>query len=56
MENEHQDYINIKLKSFLNLYFSERMDCRKIKNETFIFSQPCKLSISTMEQHLRLIT
>ena len=39
MENENEDYINLKLKSFLNSDFAERMDCPKIKNETFIFSQ-----------------
>ena len=30
MENEHEDHINIKLKSFLNLDFAERMDRPKI--------------------------
>ena len=36
MENEHKDYIKIKLKRFLNSDFAERMDCPKIKNEIFI--------------------
>ena len=30
--------LKIKLKSFLNSDFAHRMDCPRIKNETFMFS------------------
>ena len=55
MENENQNYINIKFKSFSNLDFAEHMDCARIEIETFVFLQSCEFSICTLKQRMRLI-
>ena len=47
--------LNKNLNFFLNSDFAERMHCPKIKNETFIFSWSCELSICTMKQPLAFV-
>ena len=54
VDNENQDYIKIKFKSFSNTDNVEYMDCPRIENETLVFPQSCEISIYAIKQRAHL--